>query len=148
MKRFLLALATLAAFAAPIASAQMKPEDAIKHRKAAFNVIAYNFGSIGAMVNNRKPYNKDEAIRNAATASAVAWQPYEFFIAGTDSGDTKAKPNIWAEMAKFKSGGERMGVEMAKLATVARDGDQAALKTQFGEVGKTCKACHDDYRKE
>jgi cytochrome c556 len=126
----------------------MKPEDAIKHRKAAFNVIAYNFGSIGAMVNNRKPYNKEEAIRNASTAAAVSWQPYDLFIPGTDSGDTKAKPNIWTDMAKFKSGGEKMGAEMTKLATVARDGDVNTLKAQFGEVGKTCKACHDDYRKE
>jgi cytochrome c556 len=148
MKRFLLTFAALIAYVAPIASAQMKPEDAIKHRKAAFNVIAYNFGSIGAMVNNRKPYNKEEAIRNAATASAVAWQPYDLFIPGSDGGDTKAKPNIWSDMAKFKLSGEKMGTEMARLATVAREGDQAALKTQFGEVGKTCKACHDDYRKE
>jgi cytochrome c556 len=148
MKRFLMLVAAAATLASSFASAQMKPEDAIKQRKAAFNVIAYNFGSIGAMVNNRKPYNKEEAIRNAATASAVAWQPYEFFMAGTDSGDTKAKPNIWTDMAKFKLGGEKMGTEMARLAAVARDGDQAALKAQFGEVGKTCKACHDDYKKE
>jgi cytochrome c556 len=148
MKRFLMLLAAAATLASSFASAQMKPEDALKHRKAAFNVIAYNFGSIGAMVNNRKPYNKDEAVRNAATASAVSWQPYEFFIAGTDSGDTKAKSNIWSEMPKFKAGAEKMQSELAKLASVARDGDQVALKAQFGEVGKTCKACHDDYRKE
>jgi cytochrome c556 len=148
MKRFLITAALSAAFLSPLASAQMKPEDAIKHRKAAFNVIAYNFGSIGAMVNNRKPYNKDEAIRNAATASAVAWQPYEFFIPGTDTGDTKAKSNIWSDAAKFKVGADKMKSEMAKLASVARDGDANALKAQFGEVGKTCKGCHDDYRKE
>ena len=148
MKRFVVILAAAAAFASSFASAQMKPEDAIKHRKAAFNVIAYNFGSIGAMVNNRKPYNKDEAVRNAATASAVAWQPYELFLPGTDTGDTKAKSNIWSDGAKFKAAGEKMQSEMAKLASVARDGDVNTLKAQFGEVGKTCKACHDDYRKE
>ncbi len=148
MQRFLITAALSAAILSPFASAQMKPEDAIKHRKAAFNVIAYNFGSIGAMVNNRKSYNKDEAIRNAATASAVTWQPYEFFIPGTDTGDTKAKSNIWTDAAKFKAGAEKMQSEMAKLASVARDGDANALKAQFGEVGKTCKGCHDDYRKE
>ena len=44
----------------------MKPEDAIKLRQSAMKLIGYNFGSIGAMVNDKKPYNKDEAIRNAA----------------------------------------------------------------------------------
>ena len=148
MKRFVMLLAAAAAVASSLASAQMKPEDAIKHRKAAFNVIAYNFGSIGAMVNNRKPYNKEEAVRNATTAAAVSWQPYELFLPGTDTGDTKAKPNVWTDAVKFKAGGEKMQSEMAKLASVARDGDANALKAQFGEVGKTCKACHDDYRKE
>lgn len=147
MKKFAL-IATLAAvFAAPLASAQMKPEDAIKHRKAAFNVIAYNFGNIGAMVNGRKPYNKAEAEKSAATAAAVAWQPFELFAAGTDKGDTRAKPNIWTDAAKFKAGGEKMQAEMAKLLTAAR-ADEAALKAQFAEVGKTCKACHDEYRKD
>jgi len=31
---------------------------------------------------------------------------------------------------------------------VAAAGDQGAIKAQFGEVGKACKACHDDYRAE
>jgi cytochrome c556 len=147
MKRFLMAAALAAAMLAPAAQAQMKPEDAIKHRKAAFNVIAYNFGNIGAMVNGRKPYNKAEAEKNAMTASTVAWQPYEFFGAGTDKGETRAKPNVWTDMAKFKAGGEKMQAEFAKLVTAAK-ADEAALKAQFAEVGKSCKACHDEYRKE
>ena len=41
-----------------------------------------------------------------------------------------------------------MIAEAAKLSQVARNGDLAALKGQFGETGKTCKGCHDDYRKQ
>jgi len=38
--------------------------------------------------------------------------------------------------------------EVAKLNTVAKAGDIAAIRAQFGEAGKACKACHDDYRKD
>ena len=35
---------------------------------------------------------------------------------------------------------------MTKLAAAARSGDQNAVKAAFGEVGKACKSCHDDFR--
>jgi cytochrome c556 len=146
MKKLALLAVVSASLCAPIVSAQMKPQDAIKHRKAAFNVIGYNFATLGAMVNGRRPYNEAEARRAANTAAAVAWQPYEFFMPGTDTGDTRAKPNIWTDASKFKAGGDKMVAEMAKLAAAA--GNLDSLKVQFAEVGKTCKGCHDDYRKE
>ncbi|PZP65134.1 MAG: hypothetical protein DI596_00055 [Azospira oryzae] len=31
---------------------------------------------------------------------------------------------------------------------MAKTGDEKAMKTQFGELGKACKACHDDYREK
>ena len=38
--------------------------------------------------------------------------------------------------------------EANKLQEVAANGDKAALAAQFSEVGKSCKACHDDFRAE
>ena len=39
----------------------------------------------------------------------------------------------------------KMQAEVAKLPAAAK-GDLASLKAQVGETGKTCKACHDDFR--
>ena len=75
MKRFTVALLCLAGLFSFSAHAQMKPEDAIKLRQSAMKLIGYNFGSIGNMVNDKKPYNKDEAIRNAANIEGVVSQP-------------------------------------------------------------------------
>ena len=143
-----LAIASLAfAVVSAGAIAQTKPEDAIKLRQSAMKLIGYNFGSIGAMVNDKKPYNKDEAIRNANRVEALSGHPWEFFVAGTDKGaETKAKSEIWKDQAKFEAVGKKMETETAKLAQVARNGDQAALKTQFGAAAQTCKACHDDFK--
>ena len=57
-------------------------------------------------------------------------------------------PEIWAEMDKFNAGAKKMQDEMAKLNAAAKSGSLDAIKAAAGEVGKTCKGCHDDYRKE
>ena len=142
------AILVIAGIASASAFAQMKPEEAIKLRQAGMKLMNYNFGSIGAMVNDKKPYNKDESIRNGSRIEVLSSQPFEFFIAGTDKGETKARPEIWKDNDKFRGLAEKFQVEAARLAQVARTGDMAALKTQFGATGQACKACHDDYREK
>ena len=63
-------------------------------------------------------------------------------------GETKAEPKIWSEMDKFKAASTKMQEEMAKLNVVAKGGNIDAIKAAVGETGKSCKACHDNYRKE
>ena len=41
-----------------------------------------------------------------------------------------------------------MQEEVAKLNTVAKGGNIDQIKAAVGDVGKSCKACHDNYRKE
>ena len=147
MKKFAIALFCLAGFSLS-AHAQMKSEDAIKYRQSAMKLIGYNFGSIGAMVNDKKPYNKDEAIRNATRVEQLSDHPWEFFVAGTDKGETKAKADIFKETDKFKAAADKMQAEAAKLTQVAKSGDLAALKTQFGATAQSCKNCHDNYREK
>ena len=142
------AILVIAGIASASAFAQMKPEEAIKLRQAGMKLMNYNFGSIGAMVNDKKPYNKDEAIRNASRIDALSNHPFEFFGAGTEKGETKASANIWKDNAKFNASAEKLQVESTKLAQVARTGDMAALKTQFGATAQACKACHDDFREK
>jgi cytochrome c556 len=41
-----------------------------------------------------------------------------------------------------------MQAEVAKLTAAAKTGNLDAVKTAFGAVGQSCKACHDAYRKD
>ncbi|MEO7761678.1 MAG: cytochrome c [Casimicrobiaceae bacterium] len=148
MKKFAVALACLLGLISFSVQAQMKPEDAIKLRQSVMKLMNYNVGSIGAMVNDKKPYNKDEAIRNATRIEGLTSQPWEFFIAGTDKGETRAKPDIWKETDKFKAANEKLQAEAVKLAQVAKTGDMAALKTQFGATAQACNNCHDNFREK
>lgn len=144
-----LALAAAAVSLTLPAQAQFaKPEDAIKYRKSALTVMATHFGRVGAMVAGRVPFDATAAANNAAIAESMSKLPWAAFVEGSGAGDTKAKPEIWSDNAKFKAASEKMQGEMSKLAAAAKGGNLDAIKAAFGPVGGACKACHDDFRKE
>jgi len=149
MRKIIWTLACIVAATAMPAQAQFaKAEDAIKYRKAGFTVMAAHFGRLGAMANGRMPYDAKVAADNAAVLATVAALPWAAFGEGTDKGDTRAKPEIWKESAKFKEGADKMQAEMGKLVAAARTGNLDNLKAAFGPTAQSCKACHDAYRKD
>ena len=136
------------ATALPAAAQFAKPEDAIKYRKAAMTVMARHFGIVAGMANGKIPFDAKAAADNAEIAFVVSKLPFAGFVEGTDKGETKAESKIWAEMDKFKAAATKMQDEMTKLNVAAKGGNLDAIKAAAGETGKSCKACHDSYRKE
>ena len=141
----LVATAALAAAASlPLSAQQLKPEDQIKQRRSALAVLGHNFSSLAAMAQEKKPYNKDEAARNALLVSTLADYPRHFFGEGSDKGETKAKAELWQKRADFDAKWDKLIAETRKLPQAA--GDPGTLKKAVADTGAACKACHDDYR--
>ena len=132
---------------APVAASD-EPEDAVKYRKASFTVMSAHFGRLGAMANGRMPYDAKAAAENADVALMLSKLPWAAFGEGTDKGETRAKPEIWKESAKYKEAADKMQVEMGKLNVAAKAGNVDALKASFGPAAASCKACHDNFRKD
>ena len=130
------------------ASAQGVPADrAIKFRQGVLTAMGWNMGPMGAMVKGERPYNKDEFLMRATNLDELAKMPWEGFTPGSDQGaPTKAKPEIWKDAAKFKQAQDALIAASAKLVAAAKTGTLDAVKGPFGDVGKTCSACHDDFR--
>lgn len=149
MSRFTLVCAAVVGLAAalPAAAQFQKPEDAVKYRKAAFQVMAAHFGRIGAMANGRVPFNGPAAAANADVVAFMANLPFAGFVEGT-AGTEKGAPlaKVWTEKAKFDAGAKKMQEEVAKLAAAAKANNLDQLKAAFGSAAGTCKACHDDFR--
>lgn len=135
-----------AALALPAAAQFAKPEDAIKYRKNALFVMQQNFGRVAAMAAGKAPFDAKVAADSAAVAEYVSRLPWAGFGDGTDKGDTKAKPEIWADKAKFDDYALKMQSEMTKLAAAAKTGNIDSIKTAVGAVGGSCKTCHDAFR--
>ena len=138
-----------------LAMAAMKPEDAIHARQSIMRVMGLNFGPIAHMAQGKIAFDKKVFTANALRLESV-WEMNptgRFFPKGTDkpipgskiAGYTNAKPEIWSEPAKFKKAAQHANGAIMKLAQAARSGDEDAMKSAAGGVGKACKGCHDDF---
>lgn len=143
------AMASLAVMLTTPALAQFaKPEDAVKYRKSALFVMQQNFSRVAAMAGGKAPFDARVAADSAAVAEFMSKLPWAAFGEGTDKGDTRAKPEIWKEQAKFKDYSDKMQAEMSKLAAAAKTGNLDAIKSAVNATGGSCKTCHDAYRKD
>ena len=147
--RHTLCLAALGATLAMPSLAQFaKPEDAIKYRKSALFVMGQHFGRLGAMAQGRVPFDAKVASENAAVLETVSKLPWSAFGEGTDKGDTRAKPEIWKEAAKFKDAQDKMLAEVGKVVVAAKSGKADDLKAVFAGAAGSCKNCHDNFRSQ
>jgi cytochrome c556 len=107
-----------------------------------------HFGRLGAMVQGKVPFDAKVAQENADLVATLSLLPFKAFGPNTDLGDTDAKPEVWSQVDKFQAAGKTLQENAAKLSAAAKTGDLAQIKAAFGATGKSCKACHDNYRKE
>lgn len=152
MKKKLSVLAftlAIAGAAAPAFAQQQyaKAEDAVHCRRGAFTLLGYHFGSLGAMVQGKVPFNSAQAAIDGDVIAIASKLPFHAFVEGSDKGQTGAKPEIWKEQAKFTDLRDKMQAEVAKVSAAAKSGNLDNLKAVFGAAGQSCKNCHDNYRR-
>ena len=128
------------------AFAQVKPEDALKYRKSAYNVLLWNWMPLANTVRGKTPYVKADFERYSARVAHIAPMLLEGFPVGSGVGKTESKPEIWTNWTDFQAKMKAFETESTALATLAKGGDFEKIKVQFGKVGGTCKACHDKYK--
>ena len=150
MKKTIAMTTVLAAMACALpAQAQFaKPEDAIKYRKASLTLMSTHFGRLGAMAQGKVPFDAKAAADNADVIATVSRLPWGAFVEGSDKGETRAKPEIWKESARFKEAQDKNQAELVKLVAAAKTGNLDNLKAAFGSAAPTCKGCHDHFRKD
>ena len=153
MKKKMVMIAVAAAVGALVgagasfqAAAQAKPDQLVKQRQSAMSLIGWYFGPIGAMMRGDRPYDAAVVMRNADYLEMLSKMPAEGFQPSTKDEKTRARSEVWSDKGKFDKAMENMQMELAKFKTVAHGSDQGAVKAQFGAVGKSCAACHDDFR--
>jgi cytochrome c556 len=146
-------IASLAIGLTSTAMAQAKPEDLIKSRQAGYQFISWNMGRLKA--NTEGTFNKDQVIQAANAIQAIANSGMgALFAPGTEKGigfhETAVKPELFQpeKKARLTEVATAFNKEANEMAKVAATGDVAAIKQQFGELGKSCKGCHDDFRKK
>lgn len=141
---FVTAVLAVSAFTPP---AMADGESEIKYRKAVMSSIG---GHMGAMVGILKGGTVNTAnfavhAQGMAELSKIA---ATVFPEGSDFGETAALPAIWEKPAEFATAVKMFEEAAAKLNMAAMSGDMAASGAAFGELGKACKNCHENFREK
>jgi len=125
-------------------------EDQIRIRQSTYAVMGWNTGKIkNQIVDHPETYHKDQIIAAANTLSAIAHSNLleELYGPGTDQGTgwkpTRLKADYFQKQDEVKEINTRLIKETEELKVAADSGDVAAIKSQFGKLGATCKSCHD-----
>ncbi|GHD28582.1 c-type cytochrome [Halioglobus pacificus] len=148
-KKLLVSLASAAAIAiSPLALSHFDDKEPMQsYRQSIFALMAMNFGPMGAMLKGEMPWDAEQFKRFAEDLDDVAeLDVMRGFAAGTDKGTTRAKPGIWDNMDDFEAKLVDLQTATEALSDAADAGDEAAIKAAFGDTGKACKACHDEYK--
>lgn len=86
----------------------------------------------------------------AATIARLAPEVSGWFPPGTgpDVGKTRAKAEIWRKPDDFVAKTKAFQQAAPAFNAAVQGDDLAAIRAAHGELGKSCKACHDLYRSE
>jgi cytochrome c556 len=122
-------------------------DNAIEHRQGVFSAMKWYFGPMGAMIKGDMPYDQAEFTRRAEQLAKLAPMAEEGFVEGSAEG-TEALPAIWEDMDTFSGGFDKLESTTAALVEASMSGDMAQIKPAFGDVAKTCKGCHDNFRED
>jgi cytochrome c556 len=134
------------------AFAQVQPtrgEQALKYRKAVYQTIAWNMGPLGAMAQDKAPFDAADFAMRAGRVATLAPMLAESYIPETRGiANSRLKEEMWANRADFDAKMKDLVERSATLAQVAKGGDAAASKAAFFDMANACKACHDKYRSD
>jgi len=130
------------------------PHDkAIEARQAMFKLYSYHVGILSGMAKGKIEYDAAIAAEVAKNLDAAAnLGQSTFWPAGSDSENSdnaknRALPEIWETFPAITEKADDLKAATAVLAANAGNGLDA-LKAGMGDVGASCKGCHDDYRAE
>ncbi|MBF0804602.1 MULTISPECIES: cytochrome c [unclassified Neisseria] len=122
------------------------PEEAVKEREKLMKSFKEDVGTMGKMVKGETPYDAAAFQAAADSLATNADKPWEHYTPESANEESEAKPEVWSKPDEFKQAVETFTTAAAALKTAAASGKLDDVKKPFGEVGRSCKACHDTFR--
>jgi cytochrome c556 len=144
-----LAIPLLFAGAARADGPPSRAEQVLTYRKAIYQAMIWNVRPMGAMAQDKMPFNAAEfALRAGRVANLTPMLAEAYSPDSQGVANSKLKPEMWTNRADFDAKLKDLVDRSAALAQVAKDGDAARTKAAFFSMADACKACHDKYKAE
>lgn len=87
-----------------------------------------------------------EKAANVVLAASVDQQRWFPKGTGSESGKTRALPEVWSKPDEFTAAQKMFSDRAPNLLAAVKAKDGAALQAAFKELGGACKNCHDTFR--
>jgi cytochrome c556 len=129
-----------------LAGAAVADQALIDYREAVMESIGGHTQALVAIVKGEVPYTEDAKI-HARAIEPLSAMAQHIFPEASRTGKTHALPAIWEKPEDFKKALSAFQTAAADLAKTA-DSPPSDLAGPLSAMLKTCKGCHDDFRKK
>ena len=145
-----IALLAMVALSGTVEAADMSKQ--VEARQSVMKLYGFYMGQLAGMAKGKMEYDAKTAegaakgmLALATLDSSKMWPPGS----GNDAlGDkTRAKPEIWSTYPKVAEKSKDLVMALNGFVNVAGTGLDA-LRSQIGNVGKTCGGCHKPFREK
>ncbi|WP_051301711.1 c-type cytochrome [Sedimenticola selenatireducens] len=130
------------------ASAHGGATGVVKERMELMKSMGDQMKKMGAMVKGKETFDAASIAVSAQEIKQAAPEITHLFPEGSSHNPSEALPRIWEERGRFDELTEKMILEAGKLSDLAIEEDRRSIVVQFTKLGKTCSACHTDFRKK
>ena len=132
---------------APLALAHSGATGIVKTRMDAMKSVASHMKSVGAMLKDQSAIDNAKVIIAAKAIADHAKAIPEQFPEGSMQMPSEATPTIWTDWERFVVLADDMAALADTLAETAHSGnDASAVRQAFAALGRSCSACHEDFR--
>ncbi|MBZ0093089.1 MAG: c-type cytochrome [Burkholderiales bacterium] len=122
------------------------PGQPVTHRKLAFKQMIRTLEPMGLEVRGRKPFNAEFFLKSALALQVLAKKPWPYFTPDSNYPPTRARPEVWQKMDKFKQDQGVLDQAIAKLVAAAKSGNLDTIRPVFAHVQDSCQSCHHEFR--
>ena len=118
-------------------------EDQVEYRQEVMSTIGGTMGALGKILKQEVDRSADIAPLSAAL-DELATTAQNVFPEGSEGGD--ALPIIWEQTEDFAEGLAKFKEAASAFREAAASGDMAQIGPAVGNLGRTCRGCHQEYR--
>lgn len=123
-------------------------EDQMKYRHSVMKAIGGHTSALAAIVKGEVDYADDVGVHVAGIDRLASIAPH-VFPEGSGGPDSDTLPAVWEKPEAFDRAMKDFEVAAANLARAAeQNSDPDALAPALGQLAKSCKGCHDEFRKK
>ncbi|MGM0553288.1 MAG: c-type cytochrome [Pseudomonadota bacterium] len=119
----------------------------IDYRQGVMGAVGGNVGAIAAVVVDGAEYGDNLEMHVRQLVDLTRDIP-ALFPEGSDFPETDAKEEIWDEWDRFRELSQETADAAEALHAAVEAGEEDQYAIRFRDLGQSCRACHDDFRRD